>query len=739
MDPQLDLMLNQAIQSFQSGDLDRAQTILNRLLLVQPKNLPALHILGLIKASLSKHTEAAELLKRAVRINPQDPSLQYNLAKALFESGASMDSLPHHKKAIELSPGNPEAWLNYGKSLSQLSRHDEALAIYEKSLSIKPDFAEALINKGATLKELKRYEEALNSADLALKLNPTLVEAWSNKATALKELKLYKEALSCYEKVIDFNLDYQDAWCNKGIIYSELKDYDAALDCYAKAIQLKPDYQEAWYNQGIAYSDLGRYEDAITSFNNAINLGFDFDYLPGILAQTQLLAGDWDALGNSVEVLVENIKLGERVVFPFSLLPLTDSPALHLQAAKTWVNDKYPGQSSLGPINKNLHDKIRIGYFSADFKYHPVSLLTVELFELHDRNQFEVFAFSLQSAHEDDLLRNRLIKAFDHFIEVGNKNEQEIASLARSYEIDIAIDLGGHTLNAKPGIFLCRAAPIQVNYLGYPGTIGGDWMDYIIADPIVIPEESRHHYTEAVALLPNSYMVDDSKRQPSSNSLSRAAFNLPNDKFIFCCFNNSYKFNKENVYVWAKILREVDNGVLWVSENNGYFRANLLKEFLNLGIPLSRIIFAAKLESMEDHLARYRLADLFLDTHPYNAHTTALDSLKAGLPLLTLQGKSFASRVSASLLAAVELPELVTRTKEEYISVAINLANNPEILNKLKARLAKNLLTSPLFDTKSFTADIEDIYLEMYKRYQTNLKPDYISLKPKILSRSSLP
>lgn len=355
--------------------------------------------------------------------------------------------------------------------------------------------------------------------------------------------------------------------------------------------------------------------------------------------------------------------------------------------------------------------------------------MTAELFELHDRNQFEVFAFSLQSADINSSARKRLIAGFDRFIEVENKSDQEIAQTARDHEIDIAIDLCGHTQFARTGIFSYRAAPIQVNYLGYPGTLGADYFDYIIADPTLIPKQDQQFYSEKIAYLPDSYMLDDSKRLPSSRAFSKAEFKIPNNRFVFCCFNNSYKLNRATVDSWAKILSRAPNSVLWISENNAEFRHNLLNEFTKRGIGHDRIIFAERIESMEDHLARYQMADLFLDTLPFNAHTTAVDALKAGVPLLTLAGSAFAGRVGASLLKAMNLPELITHSRDEYESLAIHLATNLEKFADLKKKLSINRFTAPLFNTPLFARNIETAYRQMYKRYQGGLPPEHIYVK----------
>jgi predicted O-linked N-acetylglucosamine transferase (SPINDLY family) len=654
-------MLQQAIQAFQGGNFDSADSILKRVLQVDSKNLPALHILGLIKASQSNYREAADYLARAARIHPNDASIQYNLAKALSDSGNDKDALAHHKKAVALAPNNPEAWLSYGKTASNLGRYDDALVWYGKALNLKPDYAEALINKGATLKELKRYEEAIAFAEQALAINPNLAEAWANKGAALK--------------------------------------------------------------------DLTRYEEAIVHYDKALSLKFDIDWVWGDLLYTKMKICDWAGLTESLEGISKKVMANEKVSQALSLLALSDDALLHKKCSAIFAQAKYPANPTLGFIPKlSKKEKIRIAYFSPDFRNHPVSLLTAELFEVHDRDRFEVFAFSLQKAPIGDETNLRLRKGFDRFIDVDEMSDQEIAQFARELEIDIAIDLAGPTQYSRTGIFSYRAAPIQVNWLGYPGTIGADFIDYIVADKIIIPESHQQFYAEKIAYLPNTYMVDDSKRTASTKVFTREEFGLPKNAFVFCCFNNDYKFNPQVLDSWSRILLTVKNSVIWISENNEYFRSNIVAEFESRGIDHDRIIFAQRVEMMADHLSRYALADLFLDTHPYNAHTTALDSLKAGVPVLTLMGQSFASRVAASLLNAIGLPELITNTQEEYEALAIDLAMNPQKLTDIKLKLAKNRLTAPLFDTPLFTKNLEAAYIKMIEQYQADLEPEHISI-----------
>ena len=829
MNPQLQPMLQQAIQAFQSGNFDAADSILKRLIQVDAKNLPALHVLGLIKASQEKYKEAADLLSRAARLNPGDVSIQYNLAKALMDCGLIRESISHHKKAVELAPGNSEAWLNYGKAASGLKDLEHALAHYNQAIKLKPDFAEAWCNKANVLRELKknnealahfdqaiklkpdylaawsnkaaylqelgmfdeaiahydqviklkpdlfeawsnrggslhclkRYEEALTYYDQAIQLNPEYVEAWNNKGLTLAELKRYEEAFAHYDQAIQLNSGYVDAWYNKGNALRDINQYEQSIACYDQVLNLRPLYTEAWSNKGTIFQVLKRYEEAIASFDRAIKINPDFpgvwlnkgsvlsilkiydeainhyyqalnlkpdmDWALGSYIFTKMGIAKWDGLKKSLEDIFEKVHSHKRVIQPFEILALSDDEVLHKKCAETYAEDKLLFNPALGAIAKrNKTDKIRIGYFSADFKSHPVAFLTAELFEIHDRSTFEVFAFSLSKPEEKDRMSERLMKAFDHFLVVDDKSNIEIAGLCRELGIDIAIDLSGYTEGSRTGIFAYRAAPIQINYLGFPGTLAVDYMDYIIADRTVIPESSIKYFTEKVIYLPHTYMVDDTSRKPSPRIFTRKECGIPDDVFVYCCFNNSYKFNEQILDSWSRILQAVDNSVLWISENNIQFRKNIIAEFEKRKVSSSRIIFAPKLDSIYDHLARIRLADVFLDTDIYNAHTTALDSLKVGVPVITRRGNSFAGRVAASLLAAIDLAELITLTSIEYEDLAIDLGSNTQKLENIRRKLAVNCNNSPLFNTKLFAKNIESAYIKIYERYQSDIAPDHI-------------
>jgi len=794
MNPHLQFMLQKAIQAFQSGNFDSADLILKRVLQVDSKNLPALHVLGLIKASQANYKEAAELLGRAARINPSDASIQYNLAKALADSGNDKDALAHHKKAVGLAPNNPEAWLSYGKTASNLGRYEDALVWYSNALSLKPDYAEAALNKGATLKELKRHEEAIVFAEQALAINPNLTEAWSNKGVALKGLKRFEEAIAHFDKAISLKPDYQQAWSNKGVVLKELKrfeeaiahfdkaislkpDYyeawsnkgvilyelrrfeeaiahfnkalslkpgyaegwsdkgiimnglkrfDEAIACYDKALSLKPGYAEGWFNKGITMNELKRYDKAIAHYDKALSLKSDIDSIYGVLLHTKMKICSWSDLEGHLKNIIIKLSNNEKVVYPFTLLALADDALLHKKTSEIYALNRFPFNNALGPIEKHpKQEKIRIGYFSADFKNHPVSYLTAELFELHDKTRFETIAFSF-GADDGSPIRFRLSQAFNQFIDVSMMSDLEIAKLSRELHVDIAVDLGGYTTDSRTGIFAYRAAPIQMSYIGYLGTMGAEYYDYLLADKTIIPKDLQKFYCEKIAYLP-SYQSNDRKRTISDKVFTRQELGLPENGFVFCCFNNNYKILPATFDGWMRILNAVEGSVLFLYADNEWAKENLQKAAEARGINGSRLVFGGFILA-EEYLARYQACDLFLDTAPYNAGTTASDSLWAGLPVLTMIGKSFAGRVAASLLNAINLPELIANTQEEYEALAIELAKNPNKLVSIKRSLASNRLSAPLFDTPLFTKNLEMVYTKIMEGYWSDLPLEHITI-----------
>jgi len=761
---QVMLLIRKGLAFHQQGKLNEAQAIYQQVIAMQANHFDALQLLGTLYIQTRQFINAVDFLTRALQFNPKHAACYSNLGIALKELKRLDEALKCYDVAISIKPDYAEAHCNRGNILIELKRFDEALESCDKAILVKPDFAEAHSNRGNALKELKRLNEALESYKKAILLNPNYVEAYSNlgnilielrrldealescnkaillkpdfaeahsnRGNALRELKRLDEALQSCDVAISIKPDYAEAHCNRGNALIELKRLNEALESYNKASLLKPDFAEAYFNRGNIYKELGCYDEAINDYDNALKLKPDIDWAYGNLIHLRMRVCNWMGLEDSLGHISQKVFSNDKVVQPFSLLSLSENSLLHKKSSEIYIQSKYQYNPALSLIPKHSKkDKIRIAYFSPDFQFHPVSFLTSELFEIHDRDRFEVFAFSLKKVLIRDEMNLRLRKGFDRFIDVDNMSDREIAQLVRELDVDIAIDLSGLTQDSRTGIFSYRTAPIQVNWLGYPGTMGSNYMDYIIADKTIIPESHQQFYSEKVMYLPDTYMVDDSKRVASTREFTREECGLPRNAFVFCCFNNDYKFNPQVLDRWSKILLSVDRSVLWVSENNKYFRANIKTELEKRGIDSSRIIFAQRLELMEDHLARYVLADLFLDTHPYNAHTTAVDSLKAGVPILTLMGQSFASRVAASLLNAIGLSELITNTQEEYEALAIELATNPKKLADIKLKLANNCLTMPLFNTPLFAKNLETAYIKMYEWYLEGLPPDTINIR----------
>ena len=691
MNPQTAFLINQSMQSISTGNFKTAELYLNQALKLEPKNTHAHRFLGVTFAQQGQWEKALDCFKRSIKTDP--------------------------KNAI--------AYSNIGNVLLELEKYEEAITNYDKAIALEPQYAEAWSNKGNALSDLKRLEEAIPNYDKAIALEPQYAQAWSNKGNTLTKLKHFDDALAYYDQALMLNPQYAEAWCNKGACLGAMQLYDDALLHINKSIELKSSYPEAWLCMGQIYSDQGLHEQSLKGYQTAYKLKPTSQFLEGLIIYLRDLIGEWGAREIAIDQILTKVSNSKKVATSWNILSLSDAPQTQLRAAQIFSNSEYPQNDSLGPIQKYSNPKIKLAYFSADFKDHPVAYLTAELFEVHDRNRFEIYAFSTRKA-ESSLMRERLVAAFDHFIEVDNKSDKEVAELARSLQIDIAIDLGGHTQHARTNIFAHRAAPIQVNYLGFAGTMGANYFDYIVADQIVIPQEFAEFYLEKKVYLPNSYMVDDSQRIPSNKQFSRADFGLPEDAVVFCCFNNSYKFNPPRVASFAKILEQTPNSVLWITENNASFKSNLLAEFEKLGIPANRIIFAGRVDPMADHLARYRLADLFLDTSPYNAHTTAMDSLKAGIPIISLAGQSFASRVGASLLTAVGLPELIVHSENEFLELASKLGRDPQSLKLLKDKLTENLQSTPLFNTRLFAKHLETSYQEMHRRHSNDLPPSDI-------------
>ena len=648
-------------------------------------------------------------------------------AFALHQKGNLTQANELYRQVLDLQPGHFGALYLSGIIAAEAQNSIEAAALLRRAVKSRPSDADAHFALAHVLERLKQYEEALESYDNAIRLKPGLAAAHNNRGNVCVVLHRYQAALESYDRAIQLNDAFVEAHSNRGAVLRRLGHLETALGSFDKAIALKGDHADVHASRAKVLMDLRRFAPAVASFDRALALSPDYPYLLGERLHAKMHLCDWDGFEEQVQELESRLERAEQVTPTLPLLAMIDSPALHRLAAETWSRNKHPTQATAPAARQSPpSEKIRIGYFSMDFHSHVVGLLVAELIESHNRDKFVIYAFSF-GPDSGDHVRKRLEKAFDVFLDVREKSDEEIAALSISLGINIAVDLAGFTAGSRTGIFARRAAPLQATYLGYPGTMGAPYFDYIIADPTVVPEENRRYYVEKVALLRESYQANDSTRPTESRKYSRSELGLPKAGFVFCCFNNGYKITPSVFDIWMDILKNVSGSVLWLLAGAPEATDNLRKEARARGIDAERLIFAER-APLAKHLARHRSADLFLDTFPYNAHTTGSDALWAGLPLLTRSGASFAARVGASLLKAVSLPELITSTAEDYTTQAIALATAPEEIDRLKQKLARNRLSAPLFNTPRHARHIEAVYSEMYERFRQGLPADHIDV-----------
>lgn len=713
-----------------NGDLREAAEAYRGALRASPRRFEWLANLGAILNELREFEAALDCHRQALELQPQASGPWSNQGNTLHELRRFDEALAAHDRALALDAGYARGWSNRASTLHALGRLGEALESHDRALNLEPDYAEGWSNRGNTLRSLRRYDEALAAYDRALALRPDYALGWSNRAAVLRDIRRHEEALGHCERALQLDPALADAWLQRGLVSYDLRCYGAAIKEFEQALRLRRDYAEAWANKGVALHELNRHEEAMAAFGQALSLQPDMDYQLGQWLHAKMKICDWDDLGTHTSRLFAALQEGRRVSAPFQVLALSDSEDLNRRAAEKWAEDRYPPAVPVAFGARNPGGKLRIGYFSADFHNHAAAYLTAELFERHDRERFEIIAFSFGPDREDEM-RMRLRKAFDRFVDVREMDDKAVAAKAREMGLDIAVDLKGHTEDSRLGIFAYRAAPLQVTYLGYPGTTGAVYMDYLIADAVVIPPEQRNAFCEQVLYLPHCYQVNDSTRRPSLPPLSRGALGLPDQAFVFCCFNNNYKITPETFSCWMRILAAVPQGVLWLVEDNPAAGRNLRASAVRAGIAPERLVFAPRVD-YPIHLTRQRAADLFLDTWPYNAHTTASDALISGLPVLTRIGSTFPGRVAASLLCAVGLPELVTGNVHDYEALAICLAREPERLHALRARLEANLPSAPLFNAAAVTRALEDTYIEMHRRRLAGLPPEPFTLPPQM-------
>jgi predicted O-linked N-acetylglucosamine transferase (SPINDLY family) len=644
----------EAIASYRAGRPDQAETLFREIVRHRPNDLDARRMIGFLCSQTDRHGEAVEHFDLTLRLDPKQPQIHYLR----------------------------------GISLLVLNRFQDALDSFNGALAIDGPQADIYVNRGVALQRLQHLSEAIESYDRAIKLDPIYVLAHTNKAAALEEQGKLQEALASYDNSLRMQAT-ADAWAGRSMVLQLMRRFDEALVALKQAYALEPSRP----------------------------------YLQGEILHLKMQICDWDNFAQECELLFKNVDKGLRAAAPGYILSVPSSLQQQQRAAETYAHDKFPaqrpppsppphsGEGRVGAAQSAARPKIAIGYFSCDFYNHPVSQLAAGLFERHDRSDFTIFGFSYGARRDDEYAR-RIARAMDRFIDVSSMSDQDVASLSRSMGVDIAVDLTGQTFNARLGIFAHHAAPVQTTYLGYPGTSGCSFFDYVIADQVVIPSEDARFFTERPFHVPVSFQANDSLRAPVAEPRLRSAYGLPEKGFVYCCFNAGYKLTPDVFAIWMRLLRRVEDSVLWLLANNATFVRNLRRRAQGSGVAPERLVFAERAE-LHEYLSRQRCADLALDTFYYNGHTTTSDALWAGLPVVTRKGATFAGRVAASLLQAIGLPDLVTHTTEEYEELAFRLATERELLDSVKQRLVRNRATTSLFDTAAFTKHLEAAYRTM--------------------------
>jgi protein O-GlcNAc transferase len=705
----------------------------DRALQLQPDFDEALLGRATILRLLQRPTDALATAEQLLRLKPDHAETLHLLGSLLLDLDRTSEALPYLDRALQLQPDSAAMLVNRGNALFKLQRTDEALASYERVLELAPSDADAAYNRGNALMELKRFDDALASYDRSLRFEPDFPQAHYYRGVALRRLKRPEEALASYAQALQRTPNYAEALSGMGNALRDLNRPAEAQASYEKALQLDPQCVDALSNLARILLSLNRPEEAgkyfEQLFETAPDVAPDYNHGLGMLLHSGLMCCDWRDYEATVAAILAGLTAGKGVTLPSLLLATSQSPEIQLRCARLFVEDNWAASAAPSWTGERYrHDRVRLAYVSADFRQHPVSYLMAGVLELHDGQRFETIAISLRP-EESSPIGQRVKAAFSRFIDVSKLSDREIATLMRDLEVDIAVDLTGYTDGSRPGIFAHRPAPVQVNYLGYAGTIAAPYFDYIIADRVVIPDTDQRFYTERVAYLPHSYMPHDAKRAISERTPTRAQCGLPGQGFVFCCFNAHYKIAPGIFEIWMRLLRSVEGSVLWLSDARESVIRNLRQEASKQGVAGERLVFAPRVPDMEDHLARHRIADLFLDTLPFNAHTTASDALWAGLPVLTCQGKSFAGRVASSLLTAVGLPELITTNLQDYEALAIRLATTPSLLAQYRAHLERQHEVAPLFDTDRFRRDLESAYLRMWECWQRGEPATYFSVE----------
>ncbi len=693
-------LLERALVEHQAGRLGEAERLYLQLLQAIPDHPRAWHLLGVLDAQRGRRAAALVRMRRAVDLEPSRAEFHSNLGMVLTEADLLSEALAALEKAVELDPGLAEAHNNLGNLWLRLGSGVAAREAYQRAIELAPGRPIFHFNLANSWRSEGNFSRAIESYQHCLRLDPSYAEACCNYGSALMGAGLYPAAIEAYARALRLKPDYADVYKNLGNLYLELADYPQAIECYTHAARLDPATADS----------------------------------PLVYAQQQ--ACQWPGMLERAQRVLEQVAADDFVVsgkpvtpFAFLALPIPTRPEQQLRCARVWATSKYGRlQPFVPPVRGPSHrgGKVRLGYLSADFHTHATAHLIAELFESHDRREFEVVAYSIGQPKEVDELRRRLLRGVDAFIDLHAMSFDGAAARIMDDQVDILIDLKGYTHGARPEILARRPAPLQVAYLGYPGTMGADFIDYAIVDEQVVPPDKQAYFREQLVYLPGCYQVNDRWRPIASESLSRADVGLPEQAFVFTCFNSNYKITPQIFGLWLDLLDRTPGSVLWLLTSNPYAQANLRREAHARGMAEERLVFAPPWSSAR-HLQRQRLADLFLDTFPVCAHTSASDALRVGLPVVTIMGETFVSRVAGSLLFNLGMKELVAASPEEYLSIAGRLANDRSRLASLKARLMSAVQNSDIFDGAACARKLEKAYRCMWDIFQRGDPPTTIT------------
>jgi len=764
--------LADAADAWRSGSGDDAERLARAVAARDPEDADAQRLLQEILTAANRLPEAIDAARRVIGLAPRDAATHRRLAELLRRSGDLSAAVAMLERSLEIEPGNPRALNNLGNLLTMLDRTDEAIKVLAGAIALQPDYPAALVNLGiacartgsldqaighylralalrprfaeASLNLANAYlrqnkpEAALTAFDAALCLAPTLPKAHAGRANALEALGRAGEAIDAFHEAIRLDPADQYAYLNGGRMMLKLGNGASALTAFEAVLGLDANHVPAKEGRAKALVSLGRHEDALPALAELRECAPQIPYLPGYHFHSQMHCCDWRGFDSTSRDLSARVIRGERAQVPLSFLAHSTSPEEQRLCAQVYAAAECSVESSPTPrALRRMSDgdhgahrgRMRIGYLSSDFRDHPVGQLCAGLFESHDRSRFETFGLCA-SLDDGGKLRRRLERAFDHFEDLSTLPDAALAARIAALQLDILIDLSGHTFASRSRVLAYRPAPLQIAFLGFPGTLGSEFIDYLIADPHVIPESEQRHYAEQLIYLPDSYLPSDFV--PSlPPAPSKAAVGLPEGAFVFCGFNAPYKLTPPVFDTWMRVLHAVPNAILWLREGSAAMRCNLAREAAGRGVDPARLIYAPRLAGLPEHQARFALADLFLDTTPYNAHTTAGEALAAAVPVITRPGRTFASRVATSLLHAVGLGHLSVPDAPGYEHLAVELAQSPAELAALKAHLRRVRTTAPLFDTQRFCRHLEQAFIHVLDRHRRGLHPATLAIPPR--------